>query len=109
MNSKKISYPGLVQLLSTNPAKLFGLYPQKGSLQMGTDADLVLFDPTMSKTITPDILHYNIDWNPYTNFQVMGWPVMTILRGEVLCENGKFVGPTNGGKFQKRDHVNYGQ
>ncbi len=109
VNSKKISYPGLIQLLSTNPAKLFGLYPQKGSLQTGTDADLVIFDPTMRKTITPDILHYNIDWNPYTNFQVTGWPEITILRGNILCENGEFVGRPKEGIFLKRNHLNYEQ
>ncbi len=108
VNSKKISYPGLVQLLSTNPAKLFGLYPQKGSLQTGTDADLVIFDPSVRKTITPDILHYNIDWNSYTNFKVTAWPVNTILRGKILCEDGEFVGESNEGKFLKRDHLNYG-
>lgn len=108
VNSKKISYPGLVNLLSTNPAKLFGLYPQKGSLQTGTDADIVIFDPSVRKTITPDILHYNIDWNPYTNFQVTGWPVMTLLRGTILCDNGEFIGRKASGKFVKRDHVNYG-
>ena len=109
VNSKKISYPGLVQLLSTNPAKLFGLYPQKGSLQTGTDADLVIFDPLLKRTITPDLLHYKIDWNPYTDFKVTGWPVSTILRGNILCENGEFVGSGNDGQFLKRAHLNYEQ
>jgi dihydropyrimidinase len=93
--------------MSSNPAKLFGLYPQKGSLQIGADADLVVFDPMMSQRISPKILHYEIDWNPYTNFQVTGWPITTISRGEILCNNGKFVGRPNGGVFLKREHLNY--
>ena len=107
VNSKKINYPQLVQLLSTNPAKLFGLYPQKGSLHIGTDADLVIFDPALPREITPQSLHYEIDWNPYTSFLVTGWPITTILRGNILCDNEKFVGKPNGGVFLKRKHLNY--
>ncbi len=107
VNSRKITYPQLIQLLSTNPAKLFGLYPQKGSLQIGTDADLVIFDPKLRQEITPQTLHYNIDWNPYTNFLVTGWPITTILRGGILCNNGEFVGQPHRGVFLKRKHLNY--
>ncbi|MHA2176177.1 MAG: dihydropyrimidinase [Candidatus Hodarchaeales archaeon] len=107
VNSRKISYPQLVQLLSTNPAKIFGLYPRKGSLQIGTDADLVIFDPMLRHGITPQSLHYKIDWNPYTDFQVTGWPITTILRGEILCNNGQFIGQPDGGKYLKREHMNY--
>ena len=107
VNSNKISYTQLDQLLSTNPAKLFGLYPEKGSLQIGTDADLVIFDPLMRKTISPDILHHDIDWNPYTGMSVTGWPVTTILRGKILVHYGKFIGNMNGGLYIKRNHTNY--
>ena len=102
VNKQKLPLSSLVNLMSTNPAKIFGLYPQKGSLMTGTDADLVIFDPKLERTITPESLHYAIDWNPYSGITVKGWPIATILRGIVLCENGQFIGPENTGKFLKR-------
>ena len=98
----KLTYPQLISLMSTRPASIFGLYPQKGSLMVGTDADIIVFDPDLEKTITPEILHYSIDWNPFMDMKVRGWPIMTILRGHILCENGNFIGPQNEGKFLKR-------
>jgi dihydropyrimidinase len=88
--------------MSTRPAKIFGLYPQKGSLSIGSDADLVIFDPNLEKTIIPEILHYTIDWNPFTGLKVKGWPITTILRGQILYEKDEFTGPPNEGKFLKR-------
>jgi dihydropyrimidinase len=102
INKYGLSYPQLVNLMSTNPSKIFDLYPQKGSLQIKTDADIVVFDPLLEKSISPDILHYSIDWNPYTGMKVKGWPIMTILRGQILCKEGNFIGPKNIGKFLKR-------
>ena len=93
--------------MSANPAKIFGLYPNKGSLQIGTDADLVIFDPSLEKKIDPSALHYAIDWNPYSDFIVKGWPVITILKGTVLCKNGNFIGPENNGCFIKRKPHQY--
>ncbi|MFX1286379.1 MAG: dihydropyrimidinase [Promethearchaeota archaeon] len=101
INKQKLSYPQLVSLMSTKPAQIFGLFPQKGSLMVGTDADIVIFDPKIEKIITSETLHYSIDWNPYTSLKVGGWPIMTILRGNVLCEDGAFVAPQNKGKFLK--------
>lgn len=102
VNKQKLTYSRLISLMSTRPAQIFGLYPQKGSLKVGTDADIVIFDPYLVKTITPEILHYSIDWNPYTGIKVKGWPIMTILRGNILCDDGDFVGSQNTGKFLKR-------
>ncbi len=102
VNKQKLTYPQLISLMSTRPASIFGLYPQKGSLMVGTDADIVIFDPNLKKTISPEILHYSIDWNPFMDLKVRGWPIMTILRGHMLCESGKFIGPQNEGKFLKR-------
>ncbi|MFX1518261.1 MAG: dihydroorotase family protein, partial [Promethearchaeota archaeon] len=90
INKHRRTYPQLVSLMSSAPAQIFGLYPQKGSLMVGTDADIVIFDPTLEKRITPELLHYSIDWNPYVDIKVIGWPIMTILRGTVLCEDGNF-------------------
>ncbi|MFX1517506.1 MAG: amidohydrolase family protein, partial [Promethearchaeota archaeon] len=105
INKHQKTYPQLVSLMSSKPAKIFGLFPQKGSLMVGTDADIVIFDPTLEKRITPEILHYSIDWNPYMHRKVIGWPIMTILRGHILYEEGTYVGPQNEGKFLKRDFI----
>ena len=102
VNKQKLTYSQLISLMSTRPAQIFGLFPQKGSLMVGTDADIVVFDPHLIKTITPEILHYSIDWNPYTGMKVKGWPIMTILRGNILCDDGDFVGSQNEGKFLKK-------
>ena len=107
VNSKRISYSKLIELMSTNPAKLFDLYPNKGSLQLGTDADIVIFDPFLEKRINPSDLHYAIDWNPFTDFKVRGWPTTTILKGKILCNNGEFIGPSNNGRFIKRQPHQY--
>jgi dihydropyrimidinase len=107
VNSNRISYPKLIELMSTNPAKLFDLYPNKGSLQLGTDADIVIFDPFLEKRINPSDLHYTIDWNPFTDFKVRGWPTTTILKGKILCANGEFIGPSNHGRFIKRPPHQY--
>jgi dihydropyrimidinase len=107
VNSNKITYPKLIELMATNPAKIFGLYPNKGSLQLGTDADLVIFDPELEKKINPSELHYAIDWNPFTDFKVKGWPITTVLKGTILCNNGEFVGPENNGRFIKREPYQY--
>jgi len=104
INKHRMTYPRLVSLMSSTPAKIFGLYPQKGGLMVGTDADIVIFDPNLEKRITSEILHYSIDWNPYIDFKVIGWPIITILRGAVLCEDGDFTGPKNKGTFLKRTH-----
>ncbi|UCG02274.1 MAG: dihydropyrimidinase [Candidatus Heimdallarchaeota archaeon] len=101
INKHKLTYPQLISLMSSKPAKIFGLYPQKGSLRIGTDADIVIFDPCLEKRITPEILHYSIDWNPFLGRKVIGWPIMTIFRGHILCENGKFIGPQNKGRYLK--------
>jgi dihydropyrimidinase len=102
INKQKLPYPLLIELMSTRPAKNFGLYPQKGSLMIGTDADLVIFDPNLEKTISPEMLHHSIDWNPFTGLKVKGWPMITLLRGQILFENSEFVGPPNEGRFLKR-------
>jgi dihydropyrimidinase len=104
VNKQKLTYSRLISLMSTRPAQIFGLYPQKGSLMVGTDADIVVFDPYLVKTITPEILHYSIDWNPYTGMKIKGWPYMTILRGNILCEDGEFVGSQNEGRFLKKSN-----
>lgn len=92
---------------STNPAKLFGMYPKKGVLSAGSDADIVLIDPDMEVTITKSILHENVDYTPYEGLAVKGWPVMTIIRGQTVVENERLQVPLGFGQFVRRKPVDY--
>lgn len=98
----RLSPSRFVELTSYLPAKLFGLYPQKGALQAGSDADLVLFDPEQNVTITHDLLHDNADYTPFEDLPTQGWPVMTISRGDVVACNGEFTGKAGNGRFIRR-------
>lgn len=98
----RISRSRFVSLTSTMPAKLFGLWPEKGSLQPGADADLVLFDPRRQQIIHHADLHDNGDYTPYEGFCCQGWPVMTLSRGTVVCREGRFTGQAGHGRFISR-------
>jgi dihydropyrimidinase len=91
-----------VDITSANAAKLLGLYPQKGAIQPGSDADLVLLDPSMHKTIGLEDLHADSDYSIWEGFACQGWPVMTMLRGKVIIEDGKLVGSSTDGRWLKR-------
>ncbi|HRY28612.1 MAG TPA: dihydropyrimidinase [Elusimicrobiota bacterium] len=91
-----------VSLISTNPAKLMGLYPQKGAIAVGSDADLAMFDPDAVRTIDSKELVSRCDWSPYQGLTMGGFPVHTLSRGEPVVRNGKFVGPKGHGRFLKR-------
>jgi dihydropyrimidinase len=80
-----------VQLTAANPARLNGLYPQKGTIAPGSDADLVVWDPTASGTVRSADLHMATDYTPYEGLTVTGLPVTTIVRGNVVVEDGAFV------------------
>lgn len=98
----RITVNKYVAVTSTNAAKLMGLYPRKGVIAVGSDADIVLIDPDLEKTVTLADSKINIDWNPYAGMTVKGWPVMTIARGKVIVENGEFRGQAGAGEFLKR-------
>ncbi len=91
-----------VEACSTAPAQLFGLYPRKGTLALGADADLVIFDPAKQVTLSKAILHENVDYTPYEGMELQGWPVTTISRGTILVREGQFVGPKGHGRFLMR-------
>jgi dihydropyrimidinase len=98
----KISLERFVQAWATEPAKAFGLYPRKGILAAGSDADLVIFDPEKKGTINAKNLHMNTDCLPYEGWEVSGLGVTTILRGEIVIKNGKLVAKTPTGEFIPR-------
>ena len=81
----------LPRLLSENPAKLFGLYPRKGAIEVGSDADLVIFDPEREVTITSGVLHTKADFTPFEGRKVKGWPTTTLVRGRLVVQDGNLV------------------
>jgi dihydropyrimidinase len=97
-----MSLPRFVDVTSANAAKILGLYPHKGAIQPGSDADLCLIDPTLKKTITLSDLHADSDYSIWEGFACQGYPVMTILRGKVIVDNGKLVGSSSDGRWLKR-------
>ena len=92
-----------VDLCCTMPAKIFGLYPQKGSLFPGSDADIVIFDPEKEITLSQELLHENVDYTPYKGFSLRGYPVITIRRGEILSRGGEFLEGRDVGRFLARN------
>jgi len=92
----------LARLLAERPAKVFGLYPRKGAIEVGADADLVLFDPARAATIRAADLHTRSDYTLFEGRQVRGWPRMTIRRGEVLLEGGALAARPGSGRFLPR-------
>jgi dihydropyrimidinase len=88
-----------VRLTATQPAKIFGLHPRKGSLMPGADADVVLWDPAKKVTITNALMQHAIDYTPYEGREVTGWPVATIRRGEVVMRDGKVQAPAGSGEY----------
>ncbi|MGB2815177.1 MAG: amidohydrolase family protein, partial [Dehalococcoidales bacterium] len=89
VNDGRITLARLVQTMCENPAKIFGLYPKKGILQEGSDADIVVFDPAVPRTISVDGMHGNADFTLFEGKQVTGATVFSMQRGEVLIENGQ--------------------
>ncbi|MDW7740340.1 MAG: dihydropyrimidinase [Bacillota bacterium] len=98
----RFSINKFVDLVSTAPAKLFGLYPQKGTIAVGSDADLVIFDPVKKFTFSSQTQHQNVDYNPYEGYEGLGVPVKVYLRGQLVIDNGNYVGTVGDGRFQPR-------
>lgn len=99
---RNVSLQRFVDITSANAAKLLGLYPQKGAIQPGSDADIVLLDPNMEKTLTMDDLHADSDYSIWEGFTCLGYPVLTMLRGKVIVEQGNLVGSSTDGQWLKR-------
>ncbi len=105
---ENISLNKFVDMCSTKPAKIFGMYPEKGAIEIGSHCDLAIIDPNVKKVISHEILHENVDYTPYEGIEVNGYPIMTISKGNVIVEYGKFLGKKGSGSFVKRkvyDHT----
>jgi dihydropyrimidinase len=98
----RFSVNRFVELVSTTPAKLFGLYPRKGTIAVGSDADLVIFNPTRKHTISAKTHHMRVDYSMFEGIQVTGMADMVLSRGKVIVEGEKFLGRAGQGQFLRR-------
>ena len=98
----RITLNRMVDVLSTTPAKLFGLFPRKGTIAVGSDADIVIFDPERRETLTVETQASKVDYCAYEGRQVTGSPTAVLSRGEVVCQDGAVVGRPGRGQFIKR-------
>jgi len=102
VNEGRINLNRMVELLSTNAAKLFGLYPRKGTIAPGSDADIVIFDPEREHTISARTHHTKADYNLYEGTTVLGAPEVVMVRGNILVEDGELVAEPGVGRFIER-------
>ncbi len=98
----KISLNRFVELTATSPAKIFGLFPRKGTIAPGSDADIVVFDPEKRHVLSAKTHHMRVDYNPYEGREVRGQVEVVLSRGKVIVENGRFSGKPGAGSFLKR-------
>ena len=102
VHENRISLNRFVELTSTAAAKMFGMFPKKGTIAVGSDADIVIFDPDKSQTISADTHHMNVDYNAYEGFNVHGVVETVLSRGRVVIDQGEFTGNKGDGQFIKR-------
>lgn len=95
----------LVRACCENPAKVLGFYPRKGAIQVGSDADLTICDLNIQKTITSDGLYTKCGWTSYEGETYKGFPVATILRGQIVMRNGKVLAEPGTGKVLDKNYV----
>jgi dihydropyrimidinase len=98
----RISLNRFVEITSTAPAKIFGLYPHKGTIAIGADADLVIWDPEMKHTLSQKTLHMRVDYSPFEGQQVTGAPAYVLSHGRVVIDHFKYMGKKGDGRFIKR-------
>jgi dihydropyrimidinase len=99
----RITLNEFVALTATNHAKTYGLYPRKGTIAVGSDADIVIWDAAREVTISQALLHHGSDYTPYEGLKVTGWPVSTMVRGKFVVRDGELVGAKGGGAYVSRD------
>ena len=99
VNKGRIGLTTLQRICCENPAKVFGLYPRKGVIQKGADADLVIVDLKAKRKVRAEALHYKVGWTPYEGWTLKGWPLLTVRRGEILYEDEQVVGEPGAADF----------
>jgi dihydropyrimidinase len=103
VNKKRISLNRWVEITSTTPAKMFGMYPRKGTIAVGSDADIVIWDPNAEHIISATTHHMRVDYSMFEGFKVKGNAETVLSRGDVIVDKGKWLGSTGRGRFIKRD------
>lgn len=106
VKKERITLNQFVDMTSTRVAKLFGLFPQKGTIAVGSDADLVIFDPNIKRIISADTHHMAVDYNAFEGMEITGEPVSVLSRGQFIIRDKQFVGEAGKGKFLKRAKYN---
>ena len=102
VSAGKLSMQRFVELTAGNPARIFGLYPRKGTLLPGSDADIVLWDPRLKRTISVTSSHMRTDHDLWEGVEVEGYPLQVYLRGHLLVDRGKWLGKAGFGQFLHR-------
>jgi len=102
VTQRRRSLLDFVNLTSANAARILGLYPRKGAIAVGSDADLVVIDPGRGGPLSKEDLH-ETDYSPWEGWEIAGWPVLTLLRGKVVVENGQLnAQPTDGRRLKRK-------
>jgi len=107
-NKGRISFEKAVELCSANPARLFGCAPQKGVIAPGSDADIVLYDPSRNFTVSQKNMHSDTDHTIWEGLQLKGYPARTYSRGALVYKDGEFLGKPGHGGFVKRNPIRPG-
>ena len=103
VNKRRIGIEKVAALTSLNTAEIFGVFPRKGTIAIDSDADIVLVDLEKEQKVTPELLQSYSDYSIYDGMTLKGWPVTTIVRGEVVMEDGEVIGKPGYGKFVTRN------
>jgi dihydropyrimidinase len=103
VGKRRISLNEFVALTATNHARTYGLYPNKGTIAVGSDADIAIWDPEKKVTISQSLMHGGCDYTPYEGLAVTGWPVSTMVRGQFVVRDGELVGKAGSGQYVPRE------
>ena len=103
VGKRKLPLQRFVETTSTNAARIFGLYPHKGVIREGADADIAIWDPNRTANITAEADFSKSDYSVYEGWKVTGWPIMTIRRGEIVYEQGRVIATAGSGKLYSRN------
>jgi len=102
VNKNRIPIEKVVEVCCQNPAMAFGLYPRKGTISVGSDADIVIADMDKKVRWTPELSTSDCDWSIYDGWEFKGWPVLTVIRGNIIAEDGKIIGKPGMGRYCPR-------